>query len=1135
MVDDAVIGQTEVDETGTWNFELLLQTTGRYRLRAQALDKVGEVVAGSEPISALRVLPVDVPTLALAGDLELTDNAFRLSGSGTPDSQLRILVNGEPVGLTQVRADGNWAFPILLPDLGLYEITVEALDSGGNPAAAADPVQIRRVLPIVAPTLNVPQRELTAETLALSGSGTPASTIQITVDGEMAGSTQVASDGTWQFEATLPEPGEYTLSAAALDRDGSIAGYSSDVIVNRILPVVEVNVPYWETKDLPKTITSDRITLEGKGVPGTRLQAVVDGEPAGETEIAADGTWTLDARLPGLGLHEIGLETLDSFGNMIASSQQYTINRLPSLEVPTLTLSASETEITTEFLSVTGRGTPESQVRVLVDGEAAGIAQVDEAGQWDLPVFLMALGEHQLTAEALYPDGSVAGASDPLPVTRLLPVVAPTIALVNVDEENETTDDSLAVSGTGTPGSSVQVRVDEVVAGSTRVDDEGNWSLEVPLAELGAYQVTAEALNHREESAGTSNTLTARRIAVVTAPTLALINIDEENETSDEVVTAAGTGTTGSMIRLLVNGEPVGVTGVDIDGNWTFNLPLAETGDYRISAVALDKRGAVAGTSDSTRVRRIPAVVAPTLTLVNVDNANETSDEQADLRGVATPGSTIEVLLDGEIIGTTDVDAAGNWSFAVDLPENATYQFAAQALDKRGDVAGLSETVSATRIPSIVQPTIAATETEVTADTLALNGTGTPGGKIRVLINGEAAGSTAVDVENNWTFEATLSNFGRYLILAEALNKSGQAVTRSDPLIIDRVRPIEPPTLALSNLDDQNQTSAETVVATGSGTPGATIRLLRNGTSAGLTPIDDSGRWTLPLSLPAEGDYQIVAQALNRAGEVAAAAEAISVSRVSAIAAPTLTLADVQASVTQESLTLNGTGTPGSTVEVRLNQEAAGTVEVGQDATWFFTVSLPDLGDYRLSAAALDADGQVAALSNAVSVSRVLPAIAPTLTTAETRLTGEALTLSGTGLPGSTLRLDLDNVAAGSTQVDDEGNWMFEATLIEAGDYAVSAHTLDDDGRAIATSNTLLVTRLPAIAAPTLRAQATQLSDSLLRLSGRGTPGSVIRVLVDGEVAGRTVVDADGRWLLVTLLPDLGEYQISAESPWQSG
>ena len=118
---------------------------------------------------------IEAPTLdtpALGSSLEAGTTSF--SGTGTPGSTVRILVDGVEVGTTEVDANGSWSFDLDL-EAGSREITFEALDDDGEVASAAG-FTFDVSAPAVEldiPTLNLPNGNLLEGGLTLNGTGTP--------------------------------------------------------------------------------------------------------------------------------------------------------------------------------------------------------------------------------------------------------------------------------------------------------------------------------------------------------------------------------------------------------------------------------------------------------------------------------------------------------------------------------------------------------------------------------------------------------------------------------------------------------------------------------------------------------------------------------------------------------------------------------------------------------------------------------------------------------------------------------------------------------------------------------------------------------------------------------------------------
>jgi len=178
-----------------------------------------------------------------------------------------------------------------------------------------------------------------------------------------------------------------------------------------------------------------------------------------------------------------------------------------------------------------------------------------------------------------------------------------------------------------------------------------------------------------------------------------------------------------------------------------------------------------------------------------------------------------------------------------------------------------------------------------------------------------------------------------------------------------------------------------------------------------------------------------------------------------AVAGPSITLLAPQdgATFNGDNTTVSGTADPGSTVEIIVNDQSAGHVAVGSDGNWHYDIALPQPGDYRVGARALDAQGREQAKATAILVSR-LSIIKPVATPAIAMPSGaEVLAIgdvafSGTGEPGKEVVMVADGKEVGHAKVGQDGNWSAVVRL-EAEEHDVHVYTLDDAGNALMSNS----------------------------------------------------------------------------------
>lgn len=155
------------------------------------------------------------------------------------------------------------------------------------------------------------------------------------------------------------------------------------------------------------------------------------------------------------------------------------------------------------------------------------------------------------------------------------------------------------------------------------------------------------------------------------------------------------------------------------------------------------------------------------------------------------------------------------------------------------------------------------------------------------------------------------------------------------------------------------------------------------------------------------------------------------------------TPADGTAVADGEDVEVTGTASPGSTVTLTVDGTAVATAEVDEDGNWTATVTSHEYGN-TVIVASQTLGGDVLPETDTVTVTA--PVAAPVITAPADGSTTDdnTPTLSGTGIPGSTVAITLTSASGGtivtSATVNAEGNWSVDvAEAIGNGVYTVSA------------------------------------------------------------------------------------------------
>ena len=300
----------------------------------------------------------------------------------------------------------------------------------------------------------------------------------------------------------------------------------------------------------------------------------------------------------------------------------------------------------------------------------------------------------QTTQQANTPESATPGAETP--PTLNLPILS--------------TGGVLVLSGSAAAGSRVELWANDQRLGEAIAGADGTWSFTGPLAP-GDYQLTARRVDPAGKVLAASPgmpviiptpapTPTARATPPPTAtpppatptalPIIAPTLDVPSAPSSGTAVALSGSGTPGATIEVLGNGKVLGRVKVAENGQWTLTAPL-EPGDYTLSARAVDASGKVLAESKSVAFSQPrpapvkPAVISPTA-------ETPITSGPAKLSGTGSPGTTVELLDNGQVVGTAIVQEDGTWSFDRDLAAGDH----ALAVQNAGDAASLSAVVRVT-------------------------------------------------------------------------------------------------------------------------------------------------------------------------------------------------------------------------------------------------------------------------------------------------------------------------------------------------------------------------------------------------------------------------------------------------------
>jgi hypothetical protein len=965
---------------GLWNFT---QPTplpdGVYTVMVISMDGAGNI----SPNSNTNTFTVDTapppPPVVVTPPDGSRSNTLKPTYTGTAEagSTVTVYVDNVVVGTVVASASGAWSFPqpTNLSE-GSHTVKATATDTVGNVGGFSNINTFTiDTTPPPAPVVATPANGSRTNNPkpGYTGTAEPGSTVSVYVDNVVVGTVVADASGNWTFaQPTNLSEGSHTVKATATDAAGNVSVFS-----NTNTFTVDLTAPAAPVVATPANgsrTNNPKPPYTGTAEPGSTVSVYVDNVVVGTVVADASGNWTF-AQPTNLaeGAHTVKATATDVAGNVSVFSNinTFTVDlTAPAAPVVATPANGSSTNDTTP--DYTGTAEAGSTVSVYVDNVVVGTTIATAAGTWSFtqPAAL-ATGSHTVKVTATDVAGNVSVFSNINTFTvDLTPPAAPVVQTpTNGSRTNDTTP---TYSGTAEPGSTVSISVDGTVVGTALADASGSWSFTptTPLAE-GSHSVNATATDAAGNTGPQSNTNTFT--VDLTAPsTPTVVTPANGSRTNDTTPTYSGTADPGSTVTIYVDGTQVGTAITDASGNWTFTptTPLAE-GAHMVSATATDSVGNTSGQSPTnTFTVDVTAPAAPVV--ATPANGSRTNDTTPTYSGTAEPGSTVTVIVDGAVIGTTTANALGSWTFTptTPLPEGS-HTVAATATDVAGNTSPQSNTNTFTvdltppGAPVVTSPANGSSTHDTTP---TYTGTAEPGSTVTVTVDGTVVGTTTADASGNWSVTPTTPlPEGSHSVTAAATDAAGNTGPQSNTntFTVDLTAPAAPVVTAPANgaiLGDNTPTY------TGTAEANSTVTVIVDGSVVGTTPANASGAWSLtPTTGLANGDHMVKATSTDAAGNVSPDSNT-NTFRVDATvpSAPVVTGPATNGTVTNDNTpTFTGTAAPGSTVTVILNGNAVGTTTADASGHWTFTPTtpLPD-GPYTLTATATNAAGNVSPSSN---------------------------------------------------------------------------------------------------------------------------------------------------------------------------
>ncbi|MEE4406729.1 Ig-like domain-containing protein [Enterobacter mori] len=1079
-----VIGSVTADSNGKWTFTPdTALADGKHTFTVTATDAAGNArTSGSFPIVIDTTAPAPADNIILddnvgdkqgpVGEGDTTDDQSpTLSGEAEPGSVVDIYDNDEKIGSVIVDDEGKWSYTPDKPlDKGDHELTTTVTDPSGN----------------------------TSE---------PSPGISFTVD---------------------PDPNQVTVGEV-VDDQGPIVGNLK-----------------------PGNVTDDaRPELGGKGKPGSTV-TIKDGDDVlGSTVVDPDGNWTFtpDQDLSE-GDHSLTVVSKDPAGNDVTSPAfDITVDTVapekPVVGLATDDVGSSRGDLssgsTTDDANPTFKGSaePGSRVDIYDNGELIGSTVVDENGGWQFtPTTALPEGEHHITTTATDEAGNTSPESDDFVlITDYTAPDASKVVITEVYDDvkasgvvasgGETDDNRPLIKGTGAePGNTITVYNGDKVIGTAKVQADGTWSLEptTPLPD-GKYTLTAKETDSVGNVSGPSAEYVINVATVPPqAPTLDTVYDDvaphadylqKGDVTNDTTPTLSGSsGVIGGTISIYDNGRLIGTATVGSNGSWSFTPDTAlADGNHSFTATVTDGVGRTSEPTGGFGIvvdTKAPDAASDLLVTDNVGayqgpvvSGDTTDDNTPTLSGKAEPGSTVNIIDNGQVIGSTKVNPDGTWSFTPDQAlSNGEHDLTTTVTDPSGNTGpeGSHVVITVDVVPGKVEitgvtddvgsVTGSLSQNAVTDDTRPqIGGTAKAGSTVTIMDGSNVLGTTTAGADGTWSFTPSVDlGRGEHSFTATAKDPMGNESSSSSwTVTIDTDAPVKPTIDAALDdvgtvqgaLSDGSSTDDPTPTLSGKAEAGSTVKIYDQNGLLGEVTAKADGTWSFsPVAKLPEGEHRFHVTATDKAGNTSADSDDFVLTLdYTAPDASKLAITEVYDDVKASGVVasggetddnrplIKGTGAePGNTITVYNGDKVIGTAKVQADGTWSLepTTPLPD-GKYTLTAKETDSVGNVSGPSAEYVINvATVPPQAPTLDTvyddvaphADYLQKGDVTndttpTLSGSsGVIGGTISIYDNGRLIGTATVGSNGSWSFTPdTALADGNHSFTATVTDGVGR----------------------------------------------------------------------------------------
>jgi nickel-dependent lactate racemase len=661
----------------------------------------------------------------------------------------------------------------------------------------------------------------------------------------------VTSDGAGNWTTVQPTPltdGPHTVTANTRDDAGNTATDSNTFYVDTTPPTVNIDTP------AEGSTTSDTTPpITGTTDPNLTVIVYMDGTPIDTVVADGAGNWSTNQPTPlADGPHQVTAVATDPAGNTATDVNNFNVDTTPP--VIDVTTPANGSVVTDNTPTYYGTTDPFLTVIVRVDGVPLDTVVADASGNWTAQqITPLADGPH--TVRGTVTDSLGQTATDVNSFT--IDTIAPSIIITSHPDTTVTTIRTPTICGTTESGSTVTLRIDGTLIGTTTANASGVWCVPVstPLPE-GPHEVIARAT----DPGGNPSADSVVYIVDLTPPSIVIVT-PANGDTTGPITPIDGTTEPNITVIVYLDGSPIDTVQSDAAGIWTTTSPSLATGWHTAQGKAYDDAGNnVTSLTHTFYVDATP----PAIVIDTPPENSRTNDNTPTYTGRTEPYLTVIVKVDGVPIDTVVADGSGNWTTTQPTPlPDGPHTVSATATDPYGNSAtDTNPFIVDTTPPTVIIDTPADGST-TTDNTPLYTGRTEPNLTVIISVDGTPIDTVVADGSGNWsTPQLTPLADGPHTVSALATDPAGNTATDTNNFIVDTT----PPPVTIDTPAPSDTTNDNTPDICGTSEAGARVIVKIDNKIVDTVWADAGGNWCVTPSPLTDGGHTITVIARDSAG-----------------------------------------------------------------------------------------------------------------------------------------------------------------------------------------------------------------------------------------------------------------------------